>query len=169
LYKPYLPQGGHAAVITWKTPLARVFFWIGLMALTIGLAALAVQGQVAAPASTSLTIELLTPDGPGGESQGQGVLTLGGNDYPFQVRGLSAVNELTLGSTVVGNVYHLSKVADFAGNYTAAQSAEFLSSRTIAGANVLMVENRRGVLIHLFSQEGGQLHLDPEGLTITLP
>src|ERR1700739_840417 len=55
-----------------------------------------------------------------GWSWGKGVLTYKGKHHPFKVDGLSVVNVGVTKANAVGKVYHLKKLSDFNGTYTAA-------------------------------------------------
>jgi malonyl CoA-acyl carrier protein transacylase len=54
-----------------------------------------------------------------GFSWGNGVLTYKGKTYPVQVEGLSVGEVGVTHATAKGDVSHLAKLADFAGNYAA--------------------------------------------------
>src|SRR5208282_3684949 len=68
-----------------------------------------------------------------GFSSGSGVLRYNGQRYLFKIGGLS-----------VGNVYNLSNVSQFAGNYTAAGAGIALAG----GMAGLTMQNQSGVIIN---------------------
>jgi len=89
-----------------------------------------------------------------GFSSGSGVLRYNGQRYLFKIGGLS-----------VGNVYNLSNVSQFAGNYTAAGAGIALAG----GMAGLTMQNQVGVIINLSAvQQGVQLNIGPQGFTITM-
>jgi hypothetical protein len=100
-----------------------------------------------------------------GFSWGNGVLTYKGKTYPVQVEGLS-VGELGVSrATAKGEVSHLGKLADFAGNYTAVGAGATAGG----GAGTTVMRNQNGVVIELQSTtQGASLRLGAEGVRLTL-
>lgn len=100
-----------------------------------------------------------------GYSWGHGVLHFQGKDYPFTANGFSVVNVGASSVEASGNVYHLTKVEDFPGNYTA-----IAAGATIAGGGTgAAMENQHGVVIQATSRNQGlQLTLAPSGIAIAL-
>ncbi len=100
-----------------------------------------------------------------GFSSGSGVLRFNGQRYLFKIDGLSVGNVGIASINAVGNVYNLSNVSQFAGNYAAAGAGIALA----AGAAGLTMQNQVGVIINLSAvQQGVQLNIGPQGFTITL-
>lgn len=100
-----------------------------------------------------------------GYSWGGGVLTFQGNEYPFEVKGLSVIDVGASSASAVGDVFHLEKVEDFAGTFSAGEAAIAIGG----GAGAQAMENQNGVVIRLTSTKKGlQLKLAPEGLTIKM-
>ena len=100
-----------------------------------------------------------------GAKWGDGILTTQGKHYQFAVEGLElgAVGVSKVQAT--GKVYHLGKVADFAGTYVAAEGGAAVG----AGAGVLTMRNQHGVVIDLQSvQQGVKLTAGVGGITMTL-
>jgi hypothetical protein len=100
-----------------------------------------------------------------GAKWGDGILTTQGQHYHFAVEGLEvgAVGVSKVQAT--GKVYHLGKVADFAGTYVAAEGGAAVG----AGAGVLTMRNQQGVVIDLQSvQQGVKLTAGVGGITMTL-
>ena len=98
-----------------------------------------------------------------GFSWGKGTLDYKGKKYPVKVEGLSVGEVGVNRATAVGNVYKLTKLADFDGNYVAAGA-----EATIAGgAGVTAMKNQNGVVIELKSTtQGASLKLAAEGLKL---
>jgi len=86
-----------------------------------------------------------------GYTWGGGTLTYKGKTYDVELSGLSVAN---VGATKIeakGNVFHLSKLADFDGNYTAATAG-----MTIAGGgSATAMQNQNGVVIQIVSTTQG--------------
>ncbi|WP_230975394.1 hypothetical protein [Acetobacter garciniae] len=98
-----------------------------------------------------------------GYTWGHGVLTYGGRQYPFEVRGASAASIGFSSGTSVGKVYNLQRVEDFEGTYWA------LSGEATIGAGVSgsLMENNDGVRIRLQeNRSGGRLAASPSRLTV---
>jgi hypothetical protein len=100
-----------------------------------------------------------------GFSSGSGVLRYKGKSYVFKIDGLSVGNVGIASISAVGNVYNLSNVSQFAGNYAAAGAGIALAG----GAAGLTMQNQRGVIINLNAvQQGVQLNIGPQGFKITM-
>jgi DMSO reductase anchor subunit len=67
--------------------------------------------------------------------------------YPISVEGLSAGSVGVTDVTASGKVYHLAKLADFEGNYTAASAGVTVGG----GGSVTTMGNQNGVVINLVS------------------
>ncbi len=100
-----------------------------------------------------------------GFSSGSGVLRFNGNSYVFKIDGLSVGAVGIASISAVGNVYNLSDVSQFAGNYAAAGAGIALAGGT-AG---LTLQNQAGVIINLYAvQQGVELNIGPKGFRITM-
>ena len=100
-----------------------------------------------------------------GFSSGSGVLRYKGKSYVFKIDGLSVGNVGIASISAVGNVYNLSNVSQFAGNYAAAGAGIALAG----GAAGLTMQNQRGVIINLNAvQQGVQLNIGPQGFNIKM-
>jgi hypothetical protein len=100
-----------------------------------------------------------------GWSWGKGVLTFQGKDHSFKVEGLSVGDVGVTRADAVGSVYHLKKLSDFNGTYTAAAAEGTLGG----GAGVTTMKNQNGVVINLKSTtQGLNIKLAPEGVKLTL-
>jgi hypothetical protein len=90
-----------------------------------------------------------------GYSWGAGTLTYKGKSYPVTVDGLTVGSVGASGIQAVGKIYHLSKLDDFAGTYTA-----LVGGGTIGGGGGgLIMGNPNGVEIHM--------HATTRGLSLT--
>lgn len=100
-----------------------------------------------------------------GFSWGRGTLDFQGKQYRLMVRGLSVVDVGASNFTASGAVFNLTKVADFAGTYTAATAGATVAG----GASATIMRNQNGVTIRMSAtRQGLQFTLAPEGLTITM-
>jgi len=100
-----------------------------------------------------------------GASWGTGVLRFGGKSHPFRIEGLS-VGSVGLSSiSAVGNVYNMTSVNQFAGNYAALGAGVTLAG----GVAGLKMQNQSGVIINLYAtQQGVQLNIGPQGFNVTM-
>jgi hypothetical protein len=100
-----------------------------------------------------------------GYSWGGGILTFQGKEYPCRIDGL-AVGEVGISSAdAVGNVYHLTNLADFSGTYMAVSTGAVLAG----GGDVATMRNQRGVVIDLTdTSQGAKIMLAVQGVKITL-
>jgi len=100
-----------------------------------------------------------------GFSWGDGTLTFQGKDHKFKVKGLSVIDVGISTISAEGDVYHLEKVADFPGTFSAAEAGIAIGG----GSGAQVMKNQNGVLIKLTSKKAGvQLKLAPEGLKIEM-
>jgi hypothetical protein len=86
-----------------------------------------------------------------GFSWGKGTLTYKGKDYPIKVNGLSLGKVGISGATASGEVYHLKKLRDFDGNYTAAGAGMTLAG----GRSAVSMKNQNNVHVVLTSTTRG--------------
>jgi hypothetical protein len=100
-----------------------------------------------------------------GVTWGDGVLTYNGQTYPFTINGLSVVDLGIASITAAGEVYGLTKLEDFEGNYVAGEAGAVVGG----GGSVVHMENQNGVTIKLnTTQTGAKLTLAAEGVDIDL-
>src|SRR4029450_10581779 len=92
-----------------------------------------------------------------GVSWGDGKLSYKGKTHTFSVKGLSVVDLGVAKVTARGKVYHLAKVADFAGNYAAAEAGAAVGG----GMAVIALKNQNGV--------GVEPARPPNGLNVPPP
>ena len=100
-----------------------------------------------------------------GFSWGEGVLTFEGKEYPFKIKGLSVIDLGISSISAHGEVYHLKKIADFPGTFSAAEAGIAVGG----GAGAQVMKNQNGVVMQLTSKKAGvQLKLAPEGLKVEM-
>jgi hypothetical protein len=98
--------------------------------------------------------------------EGSGVLTFEGRSYPFKLVGSIMGPGGAVRINAEGEVYKLSRVADFAGRYNQSSGGIGLSQ---GGAGQLWLQNGNGVIMHLFSRTSGMmLSLGREEVVILL-
>ena len=96
-----------------------------------------------------------------GFTWGKGTLRYEGRSIPVTFKGLSLVSAGADSITASGEVYHLAKLEDFEGNYTAASVGATLAGSGSATA----MQNQKGVVIKLVSSNQGlQANLSLEGV-----
>ena len=135
-----------------------LFFFVMALATT----ALAAGGP--AP-SGKVSIESTSIAAGIGVSWGDGKLSFKGKTIPFSVDGLSLVDFGISKASAVGDVYNLTDVSKFAGNYVAAEAGFALAG----GMGGMVLRNQNGVIIHLRSvSQGAKLQLGTSGLMITM-
>jgi hypothetical protein len=100
-----------------------------------------------------------------GVSWGDGTLTYGGKDYAFSVDGLSVADLGISSVTTSGEVFNLTKVADFSGNYAAGEAGIAIAG----GPTDQILKNQNGVVLRLHgTQQGARLTLAAQGVKITV-
>ena len=100
-----------------------------------------------------------------GYSWASGTLHYQGKSIPVTIKGLSVANVGAGSVTASGDVYHLAKIGDFAGNYTAASAGAAVAG----GGAVTAMQNENGVVIKLRSTtQGLAFNLSVEGVAIKL-
>src|SRR6201995_5514804 len=100
-----------------------------------------------------------------GFSWGSGTLEFQGRRYEFKVSGFAVGDVGAASIDATGNVYNLTKLEDFDGNYAAAGVGGTLA----AGGTVMAMENPHGVVIQIRSRTTGlHLNLGPAGITFEL-
>ncbi|MCZ8280247.1 MAG: hypothetical protein O9313_18090 [Acetobacteraceae bacterium] len=103
----------------------------------------------------------------GSVSWGHGTLTFDGRSYRFRIRGLGiggiGISELH----ATGEVYRLSRLADFPGLYGGARTGAVAGSSAVQGG--LWLENPAGVMISLHPERSGYaLQVGADGLLIQM-
>jgi hypothetical protein len=131
-----------------------------LAAVQIGLAA----AQTKKPDAT-LTLSEGSVAAGIGFTWGKGQLTYKGKTYPIKVDGLSVGEVGVTRANAKGNVFNLTKLEDFPGNYASAAAAATVGG----GAGATVMRNQNGVVIELTSTtQGASIKLGPEGLRLSL-
>ena len=119
----------------------------------------------APPPSGTLTIVTTSVAVGLGVNWGTGILTTRGQRYPFDLQGLEVGGVGVAKVQATGQVYHLRRVADFAGTYVAVGA----DAAVVQGAGLLTMRNQHGVVINLQSrQQGVKLTAGGQGIRITL-
>ena len=100
-----------------------------------------------------------------GFAWGTGKLTFDGKDYAVSVEGITVGAVGIASATAEGDVYHLRKLEDFAGNYTGAAAGT-----TVGGGRAgLVMRNQNGVEIRLTATtKGVSLTIGSTGVTLSL-
>jgi len=100
-----------------------------------------------------------------GFSWGSGTLTYKGKTYQVEVTGLSAGDVGASKVEASGEVYHLSKLADFDGTYTAGTAGATVGG----GASATAMKNQNGVTVHLVStSQGLKFTLGASGVSLKI-
>jgi hypothetical protein len=86
-----------------------------------------------------------------GYSWAAGELTYKGKTYEVEVKGISVGDVGVTSADASGSVYHLAKLSDFDGNYTAAKAGATVAG----GASASIMKNQNGVEIRLVSTTQG--------------
>jgi hypothetical protein len=140
----------------------RKSFEIAAFFLLTILAATAISGESQKP-SAKVSIESKSIAAGVGVTWGEGKLNFKGKDYPFSVDGLSVVDFGISKASAVGEVYHLTDIAKFAGTYVAAEAGFALAG----GVGGMVLRNQDGVVMHIRSvSKGAKLQLGTSGLNI---
>jgi hypothetical protein len=141
----------------------RVLFSLALAAfLLLAVTPGVTQGPYYAVGSVS--IDMMSVAAGVGASWGSGVLRFQGQRHLFKIDGLSVGNVGVSSINAVGNVYNMTSLSQFAGNYAAVGAGVTLAG----GMAGLRMQNQSGVIINLYAvQQGVQLNLGPQGFTIS--
>ena len=100
-----------------------------------------------------------------GISWGKGTLTYHGKQHAFGVDGLSVADVGVSAIDANGSVYHLNKLEDFDGIYTAASAGAAVGG----GAGVATMKNANGVVINLrATSRGVKFKLGTDGVKFKL-
>jgi len=100
-----------------------------------------------------------------GVSWGDGKLSFQGKEHSFSIEGLTLVDFGISKASAVGDVYNLTDLSKFEGNYVAGEAGFALAG----GMGGISLRNQSGVVMHLRSvSQGAKLQLGPSGMTIKL-
>jgi hypothetical protein len=134
-------------------------------ALLLSIAMPAVVKAYDEPPSGRISIETTSIAAGVGLSWGNGKLKFHGREYRFSVDGVTFVDFGVSKSSAVGDIYNLARLAEFEGNYVAAEANLALGG----GVGSVALRNSNGVVIHLTSvSQGARLHLGSSGINIKL-
>jgi hypothetical protein len=134
-------------------------------ALLLSIAVPAVVKAHDEPPSGRISIETTSIAAGVGLSWGNGKLKFHGREYRFSVDGVTFVDFGVSKSSAVGDIYNLARLAEFEGNYVAAEANLALGG----GVGSVALRNSNGVVIHLTSvSQGARLHLGSSGINIKL-
>jgi hypothetical protein len=144
---------------------------IGLAAVTVLMASAATHAKEQADARVS--VKMGSAPIADANSLGAGTLHYKGKNHPFSIDGVSVSvvgaykrPPIRSGGSAEGKVYHLKKLEDFDGTYTAAADATPAAS---GGAGAVTMKNQNGVSITLKTKSSGlKLVLAPDGAKINL-
>jgi hypothetical protein len=96
---------------------------------------------------------------------GHGTLSYNGSSHRFKLNGVSVVDVGAAGITAAGDVYNLTNLQDFDGNYAAVAAGATVGG----GASVAYLKNEHGVVIKLHSTTVGlRFNLSADGVHIKL-
>jgi hypothetical protein len=107
-----------------------------------------VSAEVQQPNAT-LTLQTVSIAGSVGYGWGAGVLTFQGKAYLFRIEGISVGDMGISRAEAAGNVYNLTKIEDFSGDYVAASAA------IASGSGIATMRNQHGVVIDLTGIDEG--------------
>jgi hypothetical protein len=130
-------------------------------------AACMIAAPVMAATEPDATIELSggTVAAGVGYSWAKGTLNYQGKSVPVTVKGLSIASVGAGSIKASGEVYHLAKLEDFPGNYTAVSAGAAVAG----GGAATAMENQNGVIIRMrTTTQGLELNLSVEGVAMKL-
>lgn len=145
----------------WKQAVVAV---VGLITLTFAVAGSVGAAEEGVP---DATVEFSSGSAGiiAGVQWGKGTLRYKGRDYPIEFRGVSAGDVGVKGTWGTGEVYHLSKLEDFPGNYDSVSLGVTLGGGGAAAA----LRNQKGVIIQVRGATlGAQVNLSIQGVEVML-
>jgi hypothetical protein len=135
-----------------------------LFFLVMAIAATVTAAQSPNP-SGKVSIETTSVAAGIGVSWGDGILNFKGKQVHFSIDGLTLVDFGITQATATGEVYNLTDLSKFEGNYLAGEAGFALAG----GIGGISMRNQNGVIIMLRSvSQGARLQLGPAGINITL-
>jgi len=136
--------------------------------LIVSGAALATGGLLtsADAATGSIVLHIVSAGFIFGVSGGSGVLTLGGQQYPLSIGGISAGATIgASGTDLVGTASHIHQPSDIEGIYSAIGAGLSVAG----GRSAAQLSNARGVVLRLRGRQVGfMFSLDLSGMQISL-
>ena len=143
---------------------ARALAGISTLILAIALATSPGVAQAGEP-SGKVSIETSSIAAGIGLSWGNGRLKFNGREYRFTIDGVTLIDFGISKASAVGEVYHLTDLRKFQGNYVAAEASFALGG----GMGAISLRNPHGVVMHLNSvSQGARLQLGSSGMNIKL-
>jgi hypothetical protein len=141
---------------------ARALWRTAMFSLLLALLTTTAVAQTDKP-SANVAIDTKSIGAGIGFSWGNGKLKLNGEEYRFSVDGVTLFDVGISKGTAVGEVYNLVDLAQFEGNYVAAEANVTLGG----GVGGVILRNPNGVIMHLNSvSQGARLHLGSSGVNI---
>jgi hypothetical protein len=142
----------------------RTFSRIALLFFVIALTTTAALAQSDAP-SGMVSFETTSIAAGIGLSWGSGKLNFNGKEYRFSIDGVTLIDFGISKASAAGEVYNLTDLAKFEGNYVAAEASFALGG----GMGGVSLRNPNGVVMHLNSvSQGARLQLGSSGMSIKL-
>jgi hypothetical protein len=100
-----------------------------------------------------------------GVTWGDGTLNYQGKTHSFSVDGLSVADLGISSVTSSGEVFNMTKLSDFSGNYAAGEAGIAIAG----GPSDVVLKNQNGVVIRLHgTQQGGRLTLAAQGVKLQI-
>jgi hypothetical protein len=119
----------------------------------------------AQPPDATLKVHTVSIAVGAGYSWGGGIVTFQGQEYPCRVDGLSVGAVGISSADAIGNVYNLTNIEDFSGDYLAVSAGAILAG----GGDVTTMRNQHGVVIDLTdTSQGAKIMLAVQGVKIAL-
>jgi hypothetical protein len=141
----------------------RLLVALGIVSLCLPLSMAGAKGKAAPSATIKLSAGSVAAGV--GVSWGSGTLTYHGKSHPISVSGLDVGSVGASKVSASGSVYHLNKLEDFDGNYTAVEAGATVGG----GGKVTAMQNQNGVVVHLSSTTRGvSLTLGASGVKMEL-
>ena len=135
---------------------------VALLAIALGASGATAQSE--APSAT-ISIETTTFAAGMGLSWGNGKLVFGDREYRFSVEGMTFMDIGMSKVSAAGLVYNLTDLADFEGQYVAAEAHLALGG----GMGSMALKNQNGVVMRLRSvSQGARFQLGASGMSISL-
>lgn len=135
-----------------------------VLLLAMGFAPTGAMAQGDAP-SAKVSIETTSIAAGIGLSWGNGKLSFNGKEYRFSIDGVTLIDFGLSKASAAGEVYNLTDIAAFEGNYVAAEASFALGG----GMGGVSLRNPNGVVMHLTSvSQGARLQLGSSGMNIKL-
>jgi hypothetical protein len=142
----------------------QIFSRTAILLVVLTLAATVAVAQSDAPAG-KVSIETTSIAAGIGFSWGNGKLSFNGKEYRFSIDGVTLIDVGISKASAAGEVYNLTDLAKFEGNYVAAEASVALGG----GVGGVSLRNSNGVVMRLNSvSQGARLQLGSSGMSIKL-